>query len=420
MTVWSTTLDQLLDEVAGMGLKFTGTATASGTTVTTTDPEIIKGTAGTSYRFQQKFLYVSSATGADEVHAIVSHVISGNTATITTLGTYGSTYTNAACYILAVPPSQLMALANDALDLEYTDFQAPLRSGPDDADMQDSATTSWPDTSNVTMAVQATAAEVLFGTRSKSATFSAAGYSQSTLVNVGTNKSILVWGIWKSDVGTNGFELVDSSGNSLASVTSTQEIWVMGKKELEVGVESVRIRLTGSAASDQGDWNAAVIVKTGDRLFKAPSWVDERFKAHPGLAASTFHTSATEADTWEAESMTLQLLEEGVHYRYITRKGDANPHQFEILDAGAQFLSNPMWIVGGRPYSDFGTISTYSGTTNCPIQVWKERIKVLIGERWPQAFPDLASMASAKLAQREALRQTAPPEEQVVVRRMFT
>lgn len=421
-TTWTAALDQLLDEVPGLGWKFVGTATQSGQVVTTNDPEVNRGgSQANTRRFNGAFLYIPSESGDDQIHNILSHSVAESTgvATITTMDTYDSTTSDGTMYILAVHPDTLRALGNDALELEYTDFQVPLTSGPDDADMQADNTTSWPDTSNVTVTTQTTASEVAFGIRGKKAAYSDAGYSQSTLGSVNSQRgNVMVAGIWKSDVGTNSLTLVKADDTEITSIDNTEEIFVCGYRSVTPGAEQIRIRLEGSAASDEGDWNAAWYVREDQTLFKAPSWVDDRFK-QMGLAYAKFHDTVT-SDLYPYESMTLENLREGIDYRYISRKGDANPHQFEILSPGKAYLNRPMWIIGSRPYSDFSTFSSDSDSTDCPLQQLKERCKQLLGMRYGANFPGLEAEASRAIDNRAVLRQTEPPKQNYTVRRMMS
>src|SRR3990167_5177273 len=172
-TALSLAVDELLRRVPGLGIKFTGTATSGGVTLTTTNNVVTKGGASvfSSTEYLNRYLYIpTGASAADLEHGIDSHSVSGATATITTRGAvYGSTYTAATMYILALPIADILSIANAALTNKslLCEVRWPLLSGPTDGEMQASVDTDWTEHGvGAADAKQTTASEVLWGLRS--------------------------------------------------------------------------------------------------------------------------------------------------------------------------------------------------------------------------------------------------------------
>lgn len=421
----TTALDQLLDEVVGLGIKFTGTATASGQTVTTNSPIINRGGANKPPTdLQGRYLWIPSETGDDRVHSITTVSVAASTGvtTITTLDTYDSTTTAGTMYVLAIHPDILINLLNDGLEVEYTDITLPLSADITDGDMQTSGVTNWSDT-NATSSKVTTAANVLYGVRGLRVLNSGAnGYTATAAASrIARGKTFRVWAIVRADVGTAVLTVVDTSGNSLASVEYSEENWGLVWVDMSPGstIEEVKFRLGGSGASDDTYWAAVGYYRPDEMNLDLPSWADAKHKVK-ALSVAEFR-GTTDSTAYQARSRSLRRLDEGVDWRYVNEGASLHPDYIELLRR--DLLSDmPLYLTGTRPRSDFGTLTSggdMSDTVYIELQVWKERAKQLLGERYPAAFPGMAEIAAGKLAQRETLRATEPPVEQVKVRRMF-
>lgn len=414
-------LDQLLDEVQGLGRKFTGTATNGGATVTTTDPEINKlGTLQPSTRFQGRFLYIPTGTvGTDDVHSIQTSSVSSATATLTTNGNYAATYTSVNMYILAIHPNDLRRLVNDALELDLTNITLPLTYGTD-WDMQTSGVTNWTDT-NATSSKVTAVANVIYGVRGlRVLNSSSNGYSQSASTRITKNQPFVAWAIGRADVGTATATLVDGSGNTLTSLTSTEEQWVYMWDDVTPGstAEEVSWRLGGSGASDDTYWAAVGIYKPDEAQIFLPSWVDEPFKLK-ALSRACFRGPTDDSRSWQAMSREMRKLNEGADYRVEIEHGSLNPAYVEIVDPGWRNWDSPYFITGMRPYSDFGTLGADTDSVYAPLHVVIPRAKYLLGDRYSQAFPDVKMQAMSELAVRAASRRTETPKPTYRVNRMF-
>ena len=213
--------------------------------------------------------------------------------------------------------------------------------------------------------------------------------------------------------------VVDTSGNSLASVTYTEENWGLIWVDVSPGstIEEVKFRLGGSGATDDTYWAAVGYYRPDDLTLDLPSWADARHKVKAISRAK--YRGSTDSTAYQATSRNLAALDEGTDWRYVNEGASLNPYYIE-LQRTELLRDMPLFITGSRPRSDFGTLTTDSDSAYIDLQVWKERSKQLLGTRYSAAFPNLEGKASKALAQREALRETATAEPEIKVRRMFS
>ncbi len=398
-------------------------ATITTTTFTTTDPNSMKlATTANPTRLQGLHIYLE--TNAEE-RIITTLSVTASVATVTFVGANATAVGTASnAWITRVPWSEIKALVNDALEREFVECFIPLSHGPDSADLQDSDSvdTDWTET-NATDTVQTTVAEVFAGARSLVVTDSGSGggYTQSTLMRMGHGYSMA---IMKSDTGTSGLRVVDDTGNTIHTISTTQEDWVFMKRQftLDATDEGARLQLLESTASAAGDWQFAWMVKEGVRLFNIPSWVDERFKLKT-IARARFYERGDEADTWMADSIDLERLSEGDEedYRFINRTADANPHQVILgrhiaLDEPLFLIIEAPWTI---PYGVAATYTTDASTSLCPVRALTAHVRMLIAERYPNMFGAGYEAARRDVAQIAALRKTEPPRERIKVRGLF-
>ena len=313
------------------------------------------------------------------------------------------------------PTDAFVRVANDALEYLFVECMIPLYHGPTDAAMELASTTNWTG-ANSTLAKQTTAAEVFQGLRSLSVTLTAAsGYAESGLVNMGQGEAGMSFAIAKADTGTGIFRILDGSGNTIESVSFTQEHWLFMKKQftLDATDEQARLRLLGTDNSDQIDWGPAWIVRQREPYFSLPSWLDERFKLK-GVARAKFSQPGRESDTWLAGSMELERLEEGVHYTYGVRQADANPNMIFIEPGARYLLEEPLFLIVDAPYSaPYGVaslLSAESDTTTAPLHLLIAKITELWGSSYAADFPGMREKGKDLLAQRLHPRVTALPK----------
>jgi hypothetical protein len=410
-------IDQLLDEVPGLGWKFIGTATSGGAVVTTTDPELNKGGSsdGNSQRFTQSFLYIPAETGQDQIHSITTISVSSATTTITTLGNYGSTTTDGQMYILAIHPDILRALINDGLELELTDITLPI-TPITDGDMQTSGVTNWTDTSAVSSKVT-TAANVIHGLRAmRVANSGANGGTVSALHAVPRGRQVHVWAIGRADVGSAVLSVLDSSNNVLASNSHTEENFNYIYLDFTPSVEEIKFKLGGDGASDDTYWQAVGFYMTDANIIDLPSWVDTTFKIK-AISRARFEGSTDATDVFTAASREEAALIKDVDWRDTHEDVSVHPHQLHLLKKNL-VGEYPLYIFGQRPFSDFATLAADTDSLNIPLHVIVPRCKQLLSKRY-EVFSDLRGDAEAQIVARTSARQTSNPPMQRIIRRVF-
>lgn len=423
-TTFSTdVLDQLLDEERKLGYKFTGSTTSSAATVTSSDPELIKlGTSASADRFTNRYVWIpSAAAAADQIRTVTSFAVSsGGVASFTFSedANFGEALSDKTMYVLFDHPTYFLNRTNDALDEIFAECAVPLRDGPASADMQGAnVDTDWTET-NATDAVQTTSSEVFQGAQSFVVTDSGSGggYTVSAAQKLGQGRDIRVHAIVKADTGTSILQVKDASGNTQDSISVTQEDWTYLSKtvQFDSGEETFTIRLVESAASDEGDWQAAWYVKRDSTFFQLPTWIDASFKISD-VVRREHHVSGGEDDTWLATAYEDIRLEEGKHYRYIHRGADANPTAILLTKEGQRFIDEPIFVLVSCPYSaPYGvsaTLSGYSSTTSCPSRLLVPYVMYLIGKDNRELFPDLEAKGLDLFAKRMTPRKnsTRPP-----------
>lgn len=173
--------------------------------------------------------------------------VSGATTTITTLGSYGATYTNAAMYIIGIHPNVFRRLLNDALELEYTDHVAPLShiQGLDN-DMAASGVTNWTDSSATSSKVTTVVASYESIRALQVANSGSGGYSAGPAMQVNSAGSYLFWAIGRSASGTAQATLRGASTNLVQLETAQSRYQYLYSQGNFNGDESVTVRLGSS------------------------------------------------------------------------------------------------------------------------------------------------------------------------------
>lgn len=417
-STFTTLLDQLLDDIPGLGWSFTTASIAAGS-VTTNDQEIMRlSTNAPSDRFQGLFLYIPSAATADEIRSVTTTSVAApaasNVATLTHAGPNTATGTTATAYLLAIHPDILRRLSQDALEREWTDYLVPLSHREfDDYDVQANNVTSWSDTVDATPTKVTDDTHVYEGLRALRVLNNGAnGYSESVSMLVSANRTYLAWGIGRSAVGTVGITVRGSA--DISSVTTTesrfQYLWTTGDTGSN---ESVTLRVGGSGASDDGYWGGFGFQLIDDTVIHLPSWANQRKKVR-GLYRAHFSCESA-SGVHDAFSRDLIPLKEGIDWEFKVNAASVWSGRIEVE---RRWLSYPLWIAGSRPHSDFETISTDASTTSLDFHTWLARFKQLLGEKYRAQWPDLEASASKKLSELTALNWVAP-QRQAKVRRMY-
>jgi hypothetical protein len=417
-TTWETILDRLLNEVQGLGLKASGTATSATQTVTTVDARIAAGGDNqVSTRYEGRFLYIPSATAANQLRSIlnIDTVESTAVTTITVADTYDATFTDVSFYILADTPSALLAIANKALQGLHFDGESPLAHGPLDHDMQVSGASNWTAT-NSTAAKVTTAASVWSMAQAMTVTDggSGGGYVESALNPVTAGESVMIHLIAKGD---GRLEVLDASSNELASMEFDSETWTYGWYQLSVDVSQIKFRLVSDDASGVTTWQGAWFTRE-ESLFRLPTGLSGNRISIEGLSVARFWETTTGEGVgqWYAgDSPLYTSLKRGTDWQAPPRKGDANPRLIRLLRGMSR--SEPLFVLSKSPYSaPYGiasTLSTLASTTICPEDLIVAKMKEIIGKQYAEVWPQMAEEGRAELVAQLATYEEEgerPPE----------
>ncbi|MGD9827087.1 MAG: hypothetical protein AB7E70_20395 [Hyphomicrobiaceae bacterium] len=395
--------------------KFTA-ATIGNTSLTTTDPNIVAlGSGYLAERFKGWGIYLETAA---EEREVADMSVSGSTATINFIGGGNATNQAGATNVWLVRTgrwSELKAAANTVLEYLPVEVSIPLRHGPDDADTQAVATTAWTAGANMTVAKQTTAAEVLWGRRSMSLTSADAGTTAtSTTVKFGKNEPVNAFALARADIGSWTFRVLDDAGNTLDSVTFTEEEWLFIRKSvwLESDDEGAALRFIGAANLDQADVQAAWMVDPNNNEFFLPSYADAEMKIK-AIEVYRFRHAAAEPDTYLAKNVDVVRLARD-EFRFIQRPSDANPNRLRIVDRS--YLQYPIFVTiettAADAYGNALTFSADADTTDVHPHLFLAAMKAWVGGQYSSVFPQAKEMGDREFAVRSRRRETKTPEIQ--------
>ena len=384
-------------------------ATIANTSLTTTDPMIVAlGASAPADRFQHWGIYLETAA---EERIGTTMTISGSTATINFIGGGNATNQAGATNVWLVRTGKWSEIRNAASTvLEYIPVEAlvPLAHGPDDWHMQANNTTSWTGT-NATVAKQTTAAEVLMGLRSTSLTLtSAAGYMTSTTVRMGQGESGTMHVIAKADTGTGIARALDNGGNTIESVSFTQEQWIYIRKAFTLGStdEGSAIRILGTDNLDQIDVNMAWLVNRSENEYPLPSWLDHRFKLKD-IIVRHYNKAGSESDTWLARSYHEERLVEGEDYHFSDYAADVTPTRVTV---NPYFRDDPIFLQiecpASSPYGVDQLFTSDSSTTLVPPHLIIAGLKAWVGAQYGALFPRAESEGNREFKARLRNRRT--------------
>lgn len=289
------------------------------------------------------------------------------------------------------PDIDILNLINDALEDEYVEVVWPLfssRDGGGDWAQFDNNVTSWTASNLGTQAKQTTGAESFLGVRSQRTIANATGgYAESQPVRTLGSKRWNMHGIWKADVGTVGPRLVDSAGNTLSTITSDQEEWVFGARQVSTGsVEGLNLRLFHTDNLDEGDWAAAWLVNPDARLFFLPSVTNEGFKVKEIFKVHFDDSAGT--DLYNPFSWQEEPLQEGYDYRVSISYSAGNPNRVHLLRSGLIDAQAPLFARCSISLADVGTLSAEADATGGALQVLGPKIQYLLMKKYPQYWTE--------------------------------
>ena len=396
---------QLYDDMAeeGLGFSFTAVTGYAATTITTADPRFMfGGAAASAERYRGGYIYRRLRAVGEQIRMANSLTNTSSLATLTHFGPDWSTLTDTDAEMVAMDPDELHRIFEDALDELMAPCPVLLAHGPADWDMQASTTGEWDaGLTNATFAAQTTSSEVFRGARSKVLTLTgAAGYTEAdSLVRFGQGQQGSAYAIVKADIGTGIFRILDQGGNTVESVSFTQEQWLLIKKHFTLGAddEGARIRILGTDNLDAIDVQMAGVVRRNEPFFYMPSWYTDKMNLK-GVSRIASAVAGRETDTSLAGSIQWESLSEGTDYQKVSAQADANPFGVQILNTA--LMNEPLFLMIECPYSaPYGVAAPFTAETDetdCPLDLLLAQVKILLGGRYPKKYPTLKAIGAAE------------------------
>lgn len=434
---FSTSFDQLIDDVMGLAYKIVVSTSNAAATVTTTS-EIVSSIGGqeSSDMLNNRGIWIPSAVAdADKFRVVAAggwaFSAAGSVVTLTPTNTtnYSQTLEDVTGYLIAsgLTPDDLFALANDALEEITHEAYEPVKTIGDgmqganvDSDWVENAAT---DTVDDDAAKLGPYGQQVFDVVDSGA---GGGYTQTALVGVPQSTRGRLHGIVQSITGTSRLSVLDGSDNEQGYVETAQTAAVyLGKQvDFDSTDETARVRLTQVTASGEGYWTAAWYTRQDQTQFRLPSYIDARYKVGD-VVRRVFHETGTEADTWLADSYEDIPLAYNDDYRFVYRGADGNASAVVFTERGKAYLDQPLFVVVSCPYTaPYGKstlFTTYTSESPCPVRLLVPMMQYLLGMRYPQAFPEEEAKGLKRIGARVVPRKNEgePMPQRVVVHRVM-
>lgn len=274
----------------------------------------------------------------------------------------------------------------------FFDTQVVMSGSVPDGDMDADNTTSWTNTGLATFEKVTTASRVYSGIRSLHTLANSANdyaVTASAIRVFGNTPFYCSAGVHVA-VGEVSLIVYDSTNSAVigTAVTTSErqwgQLWCTGT--IPPTCKEVLIRLNSVTSTADAYWDHLVFYPRNNRLFPAPSWLDEQFKFLKLREARYDFTISSQTaggyndggsrsfSDWLTPSMfTLDPL----HL-------DANPYQIQLQ---RPLPERELWIQGKRPYSDLEPLSTEASTTRAPLHLvyayCKDEIAKSLRKRYP-------------------------------------
>jgi hypothetical protein len=408
------TRTQLREDAAKlMGLLLhTGTASGGSTTgLTDTGSGGLRDTGMSTYLFEGSFLHITDTTddaaptGEWRMITPTGFDPTANTLQVTVGEAFTATVDSGDTYeiIASLDPDQWSDIIDDVLTQRMRHkWRTPL-SLVDDPDMEADNTTSWTGT-NATV-TKVTNSNVLEGVRSvRVANSSAAGYAQSTSVNVNPGDSLNAWADYRAVSGTavlRAYDVTNSASIASDSGTDGGDNRAGGGIHLSFSAPAtcrqVALRLEGTESTADIYWENVALLNSG-RRYALPSWVEERDQI-----IGIEHRVGSRPNDYQFPSVGYpEDIEEGLTGQ--------QPFRVVLPQTGG----GPYFVYGYRKYA---ALTSESATTSAPLEWAKYEVASAayerLGDNWrPRTKgyvqPELVEKRLHSLRQLNQPRQVTP------------
>lgn len=385
-TTSGTTLIQRMVDLPEFGGYISGTTTAAGgaAAVMLTDTTNLQWAIALDQdRFRFSFVLITTLLHAavDQVRQVQQWTPS--TGELTVAPAFAGEIGNSVTYELykAAPPTRyrefkgLLNYINDALEECWHEELGLLSSLITDADMETTGVTNWT-ASTATLSKATTEANVWRGAQSlRVLNTAAAGYAQSTTLNVVEGHTYLVAAYVRVASGTARLRVRDITGGAnVDSVTSDERDWrILAYTWAPLANQlQAAIRLEGDESTADAYWDDLYVVDITSRRLEPPAWVSERNQFR-GIVAVPFGAASAARGNFTAVQYTPKPV-----------LGSFSLDQRSLRDFAVHLDQPPYqeafhYMVGVRRYE---TLATLASTTTADRDLiatmarylyWKDR-----------------------------------------------
>ncbi len=259
-----------------------------------------------------------------------------------------------------------------------------------DGDMQKSTDTDWTDIGSPGTSAKATTdIRTSWGPRSYHLINSAANEgTRSTAIPITANRRFCAFAIASTNVGTSQFQVYDATNSGLIgmpdALSSNEQQSQLFEMRFKIGAPTARklaLNLTNTSASGDTYWDQAWLYRVDDYKINFPSYISEGFKVDKILRGRPRYVTTNQV--WDAGSIVMEPLVEGVDYELMFQHGDANP--YAALFSGDFAFEWPLFVQVRRPFFDIvasgAGFSADTDTFPGPTKTFIARLKKELLER---------------------------------------
>src|SRR3990167_1457267 len=367
-------------EQTGIGMAFTVDSVA--TTGIVSIKHLAHSNRGTN-EFNGWWIWLPTLTGNLEVKTATTLTTSTGALAHGSGANYAGTEGAVACVLLRPewhPNFVMYPLLNRALKMTWQWWRTILSVVPNG---DGEATSVGGSNSGGTATRDTTAADVFDGQASiRFANSGASGYHQYASFDAHASKPFTFSAWVRITGGTARFQLIDVS-NSNAVI---EEVTVTGVGQFHyleltgtfpATCYSAAVRVGADEATGDTNWDDVYGYPEGITKVTGPSWITE-LKTEQGEDAFRLYKARNKqltSGTGPGRTYGLELIPE-TDYQILNMPSAANPVELELSEKLTQHGA-PIIVEARRNFYDFGALSTWAGTTNCPLMLVVAAMKLI-------------------------------------------
>ncbi len=331
----------------------------------------------------------------------------------------------------ARPDLELLASLNRCLEFEFvTTMLALSHISTLDGDMALSTDATWTDVGTPTTSAKSTTVNfTVYGPRSYQLVGDAVNEgTRSPTARVTQGRTVSMFTIGSANTGPASFQPYDSTNSAVfgtAVVHSEANPMLMVQQNVTVPAtcKVVQANMLGTAAVSDIRWNQAWIYALDNLIVRLPTGVTEGFMAPRILQARP--TMPIGTGTYDANSLDMVPLTEGVDYWLMINHADAEPYKVRFAQVlpttGGHPYEWPLFVEARIPQSNLVTLALEADVVNVPKHNLLPRWKIdcletiwngAAAPRHPdwQNQMDLATKQLIRASTARPIKSLAPPK----------